>query len=295
RPAGRHPDPLAPGHRAQGIGRLAGAVRGQDRRRAGQARDSVVTRPRLLRAGLYGLVLLAVFTVAISSLTEFDFWWYLASGELILQRHAVPATDPFSYTAQGRPWVNHMWASQVLAVWVWNGAGRIPLIVAKGLIVALTFGVVLVTMRMRGVHPIAASAVTLLGAWAGWDYWDVRPQIVTYLLLAVFLYLLRAGWVERPRSLVCLPGLIVPLANLHAGFVTGMAIVGLVGFGEALPRLLDQTRRRQGLRIAGLAAGAVAMVGLASLVNPYGIQAVLFPLEVVNTRLFMTSTIEWYS
>jgi hypothetical protein len=254
-----------------------------------------VSRERLLRLLLYGLVLAAVFTIAISSLTEFDFWWYLASGRVILERHAVPSRDPFSYTAQGRPWINHMWASQVLVLWAWNGAGRISLIVAKGLVVAATFGVVLLTMRRRGVHPLVAGAVTLLAAWAGWDYWDVRPQIVTYLLLAVFLYVLRPGWLERPRSLVWLPLLMIPWANLHAGFVTGIAIIGMVGLGTALPRLLDRERRQDGLRVVGLTAVVAGAAAVASLANPYGIRAALFPLEVVNTRLFMASTIEWYS
>ncbi len=244
---------------------------------------------------LYGLTLLAVFTIALSSLTEFDFWWYLASGEQILATRSVPATDPFSYTAHGRPWINHMWASQVLVLVLWQTGGRVVLVVLKGLIVAATFGVVLLTMRRRGVHPIVASAVTLVAAWAGWEFWDVRPQIVTYLLLAVFLHLLREGWEMRPRTLAWLPLLMVPWANLHAGFVTGVAVLGLVGVGTALPSLARPERRREGWRVMGLAAGVGAVTGLASLVNPYGLRAVLFPLEVVNTRLFMSSTAEWFS
>src|SRR5262249_17454456 len=145
------------------------------------------------------------------------------------------------------------------------------------------------------VHPILASLVTLVATWAGWEYWDVRPQIVTYLLLAVFLYLLREGWETRSRSLVWLPLLMIPWANLHAGFVTGIAIIGLVGLGTALPALARPERRRTGWRVLGLAAGVGLVTGLASLVNPFGLRAVLFPLEVVNTRLFMSSTAEWFS
>jgi tetratricopeptide (TPR) repeat protein len=254
-----------------------------------------MTRSGPLVPILYGLTLLAVFTLALSSLTEFDFWWYLASGERILATRSVPATDPFSYTAQGRPWINHMWASQVLVLKLWQAGGRVALVILKGLIVTATFGVVLLTMRRRGVHPILASLVTLVAAWAGWEFWDVRPQIVTYLLLGVFLYLLREGWETRPRTLAWLPLLMVPWANLHAGFVTGIAVIGLVGVGTALPSLARQEQRRAGWRVLGLATGVGAVTGLASLVNPFGLQAVLFPLEVVNTRLFMSSTAEWFS
>ncbi len=254
-----------------------------------------MSRTGVLVGLVYGLTLLAVFAIALSSLTEFDFWWYLKSAEVILQTRTVPAADPFSYTAHGRPWVNHMWASQLLVWALWQAGGRVVLIVLKGLVVAATFAIVLLTMRRRGVHPIAASGVTLVAAWAGWEFWDVRPQVVTYLLLAAYLHLLREGWEARPRALVWLPLLMVPWANLHAGFVTGLGAIGLVGAGTALPRLLDRERRREGWRTLGLAAGVAGVAGLASLVNPYGIRAVLFPLEVVNTRLFMSSTAEWFS
>jgi len=156
-----------------------------------------VSRTGVLVGLVYGLTLLAVFAIALSSLTEFDFWWYLKSAEVILQTRTVPAADPFSYTAHGRPWVNHMWASQLLVWALWQAGGRVVLIVLKGLVVAATFAVVLLTMRRRGVHPIAASGVTLVAAWAGWEFWDVRPQVVTYLLLAVYLHLLREGWEAR--------------------------------------------------------------------------------------------------
>ncbi len=250
---------------------------------------------RVPRAVLHALTLLAVATIAVSSLTYFDFWWYLKSGEQILAEGRIPTVDVFSFTAQGRPWVNHMWATQLLFLGLWKAGGPVALILLKAAVVTATFGILLLTMRRRGVHPIAASLVLLLAAGAGWEFWDVRPQIWTYLLLAVFLHLLRAGWEGGRRSLVWLPLLMVLWANLHAGFVVGIAVVGLVGVGTALPRLLDARRRSEGWRVLALAAGLAAVTGLASLVNPYGVRAVMFPLEVVHTRLFMSATVEWYS
>lgn len=254
-----------------------------------------MTRGGLLTGIVYALTLLAVFTIALSSFTEFDFWWYLASAERILATRSVPATDPFSYTAEGRPWINHMWATQLLVLAAWRASGPVLLIVAKGLIAVATFGVVLLTMRRRGVHPVVASLVTVLAAWAGWEYWDVRPQVVTYLMLAVFFYLLRDGWETRRRSLAWLPVLMVPWANLHAGFPTGFVAVALVGLGTALPRLVDREGRAAGWRALALASGLGVVTVLASLLNPYGLRAILFSFEVVNTRLFMTSTAEWFS
>jgi hypothetical protein len=238
--------------------------------------------------------LLTVATIALSSLTVFDFWWYLASGQRILETRTVPVTDPFSYTAAGRPWINHMWATQVLFTLLWERWGRFALIGLKTAMVVATFSVVLATMRTRGVYPLLASAVTILAAWTGAEFWHARPQMFTYLFVAILAWLLRAGWEGRVATLVLVPGLVIPWVNLHAGFVMAFLMIGIVGLGTALPLLLDADRRRAGWRVIGLTVGLGFSTAAASLLNPFGVQAILFPLEVVRTVPFMTSTIEWF-
>lgn len=253
-----------------------------------------MTLERAARGALLVATLLAVATIALSSLTVFDFWWYLASGQRILETRSVPTTDPFSYTAAGRPWINHMWATQVLFTLLWERWGRLALIGLKTATVVATFWVVLATMRARGVRPLVASAVTLLAAWTGGAFWHARPQMFTYLLVAVFAWLLRAGWEQRGLTLVFVPALVVLWVNLHAGFVMAFLMIGVIGLGTALPLVLDANRRPAGWRVVGLTAGLGLSAAAASLLNPFGVRAILFPLEVVRNVPFMTSTIEWF-
>ena len=253
-----------------------------------------MTAGRAARGALLVATLLTVATIALSSLTVFDFWWYLASGQRILETRSVPTTDPFSYTAAGRPWINHMWATQVLFTLLWERWGRIALIGVKTVTVVATFWVVIATMRARGIHPLVASAVTLLATWTGAAFWHARPQMFTYLLVAVFAWLLRPGWEWRRSTLVVVPALVVPWVNLHAGFVMAFLMIGIIGLGTALPLLVDGARRRAGWRVVGLTAAIGFAAAAASLLNPFGLQAILFPLEVVRSVPFMTSTIEWF-
>ena len=253
-----------------------------------------MTAGKAARGALLLVTLLAVATIALSSLTVFDFWWYLASGQRILETRSVPATDPFSYTAAGRPWINHMWATQVLFTLLWEHWGRFALIGLKTATVVATFWVVLATMRARGVHPLAASAVTLLAAWTGAAFWHARPQTFTYLFVAILVWLLRAGWEGRRFTLALVPALVALWVNLHAGFVTAFAVIAIAGLGTALPLLLDRERRGAGWRVAGLTAALGVASAVAGLVNPFGVRAILFPLEVVRSVPFMASTIEWF-
>ena len=139
------------------------------------------------------------------------------------------------------------------------------------------------------------AATTLLAAWAGAEFWHARPQTVTYLFVAILCWLLRAGWERRPIALVLAPALVVPWVNLHAGFVMAFVVIGLTGLGTALPLLVDRQRRPAGWRVVGLTALLGVSAAAASLLNPYGVRAILFPLEVVRSVPFMTSTIEWFS
>ena len=253
-----------------------------------------MTAGRAVRWALWGATLLAVATIAVSSVTVFDFWWYLASGQRILATRSVPTTDPFSYTAEGRPWINHMWATQVLFTVLWERWGRLALIGLKTALVTATFAVILGTMRARGVHPLLAAAVTLLAAWTGAEFWHARPQTFTYLFVAILAWLLRPGWEDRRLTFGVVPALMILWVNLHAGFLMAGVLIGITGLGTALPLLVDRERRRAGWRVLRLTGALGALAAAASLVNPFGVRAILFPLEVVSNVPFMTSTIEWF-
>ena len=61
-----------------------------------------------------GLLLLLALAASLTPIRNYDFWWHLKTGSLILSREAVPRVDPFSFTAVEAPWVDHEWLSQVL-------------------------------------------------------------------------------------------------------------------------------------------------------------------------------------
>src|SRR5262249_1564603 len=145
-----------------------------------------------------------------------------------------------------------------------------------------------------GVHPLLAAVVTLLAAGAGADFWHARPQTFTYLFVAVLAWPLRAGWGHRRWTPAFCPALGLFWVNLHPGFVMGGGRVGGVGLGTAVPLLLDPTRRMAGWRVVGLTGVLGASAVVASLANPFGVRAILFPLEVVGSVPFMSSTIEWF-
>ncbi|MDH3256371.1 MAG: hypothetical protein OEM27_02040, partial [Nitrospinota bacterium] len=42
-----------------------------------------------------------------------DLWGHIRFGQDIWEQGEVHDTDPFSYTAEGQPWINHEWLMEV--------------------------------------------------------------------------------------------------------------------------------------------------------------------------------------
>src|SRR5262245_52564551 len=42
-----------------------------------------------------------------------DYWWHIATGNLVLDHHRVPTTDPYSWTYGGKEWIAHEWLAEV--------------------------------------------------------------------------------------------------------------------------------------------------------------------------------------
>src|SRR6185436_5734780 len=52
------------------------------------------------------LVLLAAATT-LSPIRNYDYWWHLKTGALIVSQGQVPRVDPYSFTSPGTPWIDH--------------------------------------------------------------------------------------------------------------------------------------------------------------------------------------------
>jgi len=83
------------------------------------------------------VLLLACLALAsgLSPITNYDYWWHLKTGALILEAKEVPRADPFSFTAKGEPWVDHEWLFQVASYLRHVALGPAVLVALKALFV----------------------------------------------------------------------------------------------------------------------------------------------------------------
>src|SRR5882672_2959278 len=176
------------------------------------------------------VVALGLFAMAARPVIDPDFWWHLRTGQLILQTHAVPHVDPYSFTRFGQPWTNHEWLSEVLIYGLYRAGGFAALIVGFAAIPAAIF--LLVYVRCSG-RPYVAGLLTVWAAVASIPLWGVRPQMIS-LLLAGLVLLLRDLAQNKPRRWWWMVPLMLLWVNLHAGYALGVALLVLFLLGDLL-------------------------------------------------------------
>jgi hypothetical protein len=238
-------------------------------------------------------LIVAIFSLAAVPPVDPDLWWHLANGRLMVATGSIPHFDVYSFSAAGQPWVMHEWLAD-LGMFGLYQLGGLPLLVGvfAGLVAAAA-GCLYWLLRSGGLHRTAAVAITLVGALAGSTAWGARAQVLNPLLTGLLLIgLLRyrqgrlAAWL--------LPPFIWLWANLHSAFLVGLIISGLFLMSEAF----DTWRHRLGSmtwrRLQALAF-AVAAAGMLAIVNPFGIQSVLFPLGTLTSPLIQNNIQEWAS
>lgn len=195
----------------------------------------------------YAVVLLAlvsVFCISFLKIYDYDVWFHMRTGEYILRNHTIPTADVFSYTAYGHPWITHEWLSGVILYLVYSIGGLSALTVFKSMMITATFAVLTVFSVKRGVSAYVAVPVSLLAAVLAKERFLERPELFTFLFMAVYMCVLDSIGAERddrPGARVwALPAIMVFWANAHAGALFGLVIIGAYAFGEAATYMFNQ-------------------------------------------------------
>lgn len=248
------------------------------------------------------IAFLAIFAMAIQVSVDTDTWWHLRAGQWIVEHQQVPQVDPFSYTRAGAPWQYPGWLVEAPMYWIYRLAGPGGLNLWTAVMVTLAFAFVWLSLSggpfLRAFALVGAAVVSAI-------YWAARPYLVTFLLAAVFLWVLEDFRWRRGNRLWLLPPLMVVWANSHGGFAAGFLLWGVYAAGEVLGPGLEWLAGLRGkdagggprpaapsARLAWLAGIGLLMV-LAVGLNPSGPVMLLYPLKTVEIDALRSYIQEW--
>lgn len=243
-----------------------------------------------------GFVILFLALLTGITLVDPDYFWHLRTGQYIVDARALPTGDPYSFTAYGKPWVLHEWLFEVLLYGAYAalGAFGVKLLCAGFGIATLAVGYgtarrILGNATYSYLLALTYFMVVAFGI-------SPRPQLTTYLFLAIYLRVLVGyKYAGATSALWLLPAVMLVWVNCHAGYVAGIALVGLFCVCEWIVHLLAEPNDpEQKPRLRRLAL-VLAITVLATLVNPYFIHHWSYPFYAMSMEAAKTYISEWQS
>jgi hypothetical protein len=252
------------------------------------------------------LLLIALFTMTVREISDPDFWWHLRTGQYIVEKVTLPHTDPFSFTAQGKEWITHEWLSEVLFFGMYRVGGFAVLTLIFSGVITLAFGL---TYARSAGKPYLAGFALLLGALATAPTWGVRPQMLSLLLMSVFLFLLdRYALIQDPRVLFALPLLMLLWVNLHSGYALGLVVIGAYWFSALIEGIAFLWKQRTVSdttpeipppsltpRMTRNLLIVLLLSVIAVLFNPNGARMFTYPFETLTSPAMQRYIQEWFS
>jgi tetratricopeptide (TPR) repeat protein len=237
---------------------------------------------------------------ATEKIADPDFWWHLKTGEWIWHNKAIPHTDPFSYTFRGAEWINYEWLFHAIIYPIYKLGRFGGLIVFEIIIALITFLILFFACReVDGGKKWLTITILFVALLVVRGRFAVRPQIISFFLLALYLYLLILHRGERitTRQLIFF---LVPAhilwVNIHGSFLLGIFLAGAYALGRFIPLVLvhhrDLTPVFQDRKLQGLVVLCLCLC-LASLVNPFTYRIFFIPLKTAASEEILRGISEW--
>ncbi|MCG6203716.1 hypothetical protein LPW26_03625 [Rhodopseudomonas sp. HC1] len=234
-----------------------------------------------------GLLVYAVLiSVGDRLLNDPDTLWQITIGQWIIDHRAVPRTDLYSFTMAGQPWISTQWLAQVLlAISYTVGGWAGPVVVAAGSL-ALTLALMARALgrRLRDSTALVfvIAAVILMA-----PHMVARPHVMAMPVMVAWVAALMDAADRRAAPSLWLLPLMALWANLHGGFVLGLALVAPIGLDAAL----GAPERRWSLLLRWALFGVLALI--ASCANPYGWEAILASRRILDLGKALATIGEW--
>jgi hypothetical protein len=207
-----------------------------------------------------------------------DFWWLMSVGRETVQNGAVPIIDTISWSQAGQPIVYQPWLAGVILYLVYNAGGITFVFLLRGLLIAITYGLVWQMSRQVSNARLATILIFVLGI-ASANNWSVRSQLFAYPLFVICLWSLLHWQNGKRNHLWVLPVAALLWANLHGSFILPFILVGAA--------LLFGTGDKKTLAIV------FGLMLLATLINPHGLDVWKYIAFMLNSPSDQLFAFEW--
>jgi len=228
------------------------------------------------------LVLLGLSLFA-HKIIDTDIWWHLRTGRHIVEAFSIPGFDIYSYTVGGNRWIDLHWLFQVILYGVQSKVGGYGLSLLFIFVFCSTFKILWLACPKNKSFP-----VTIIFFWCALmacsTRFLARPEAFTFIMIAAYMAVLsRYERGEYPKLVYLLIPLQALWTNLQGLFIIGPFLVfAFLCSAVMRPFIPWQKEESSGGNPSNMRPLLIVFIGslIASLINPYGIEGVLFPFTL---------------
>ncbi|MFL2870396.1 MAG: hypothetical protein ACJZ8O_06550 [Pirellulaceae bacterium] len=220
-----------------------------------------------------------VFCWASHYMVNGDIWWHLRTGQLI-PYDGVPDLDWYTFSSSDSKWIDLHWLFQLLVGWVYSAGDTEGLVLLKAVLSGIT--VLLLFLPFRSTIP--SSLMILLG----WPFVSlfasrllVRPEMLSFLYLVLTLLVIHKSR-QRIQWLYTLPAIQLLWVNSQGLFVLQYVVMMAFAIQVCWSHCICKNPIYDSNHWARHFLSAGILTGIATLLNPYGIEGALFPLELME-------------
>jgi len=234
-------------------------------------------------------VFLMLFLNGSVLLSDSDTYWQITIGQSILDHHALPQVDSFSFTKAGEPWMSSSWLSQVLfaesyRLAGWAGPAALTALAAAAAI-ALVFDAL--SRHFRLAYALLPTLAVLILSMP--HFW-ARPHVLVMPVMVLWMRGLIAAADDKRAPSPGILALIALWANMHGSFVFGLMLIAPLALETVWTA---QAAQRKKLFLQWFAFGVCALGAVC--LTPYGWGSLLASRKILDLGEVLTVLNEWRS
>jgi len=259
------------------------------------------------KVSVYFIVSFVIFMVGFSIYKFFipmfgdDYWWHIKAGEYMLSNRAIPYIDVFSWYSKDNHlyWYSHEWLTEVIFAGINKlfGEGGVYLFII-GLGMLIPFLTIKFNWKELKENKLIAIVWGVIGVQLLSMVATPRPHMISFTLLVFVVYALSKFLKnEESKWIWSIPVISMLWANLHGGssnlpYVLTLLTLVLNSFNFTFYKVEFKKISNKGL--FKLLLVAVLSI-LAILINPHGVDMVIYPYDNMQDSFMLSFISEWRS
>lgn len=228
-----------------------------------------------------------------------DFWWHVKVGEWICKNKEIPISDIFSWygVEKNIPWVAHEWLSDVIFYIIHNLTGDMGIFV-----LSLSSAVLMTSLLWKQAGNYIRKNILISGLFlvllsvTTKVFFYGRPHLFSFFLLFIEMKLLYAFFDnQNNKGIYFIPLVSCLWSNIHGGssnlsYLLCLAFLVVGMLNVQIGCITSQRLQKQALfKLTIVTVLSVAAI----LINPVGVEMLLYPYKNMGDDLMLTIIGEW--